>query len=59
MLMHNRGEVPTGFIHVPFIKEQGHTDKPFIELDDIRTAVELIIKTTIESAIETATEPAR
>ena len=59
MLMHNKGEVPTGFIHVPFIKEQGHTDKPFIELDDIRTAVELIIKTTIESAIETATEPAR
>ena len=44
---------------MPFIKEQGHTDKPFIELDDIRTAVELIIKTTIESAIETATEPAR
>ena len=59
MLMHNKGEVPTGFIHVPFIKEQGHTGKPFIELDDIRTAVELIIKTTIESAIETATEPAR
>ena len=48
MLEHNRGEVPTGFIHVPFIKEQGHADKPFMEFSDIHTAVETIIETVIE-----------
>ena len=48
MLEHNMGEIPTGFIHVPFIKEQGHADKPFMELSDIRTAVETIIETVIE-----------
>ena len=33
MLYHNKGEVPTGFIHVPFIKEQNHLDKPYMEFD--------------------------
>ncbi len=33
MLNHNRGEVPTGFLHVPFLKEQGHEEKPYMELD--------------------------
>ena len=32
MLNYNKGEVPTGFIHVPFIKEQGKT--PFMSLSD-------------------------
>lgn len=32
MLGHNHGEVPTGFIHVPYLKEQGHAGKPFMEL---------------------------
>ena len=32
MLNHNQGAVPTGFIHVPYVKEQGHEDKPYIEL---------------------------
>lgn len=35
MLEHNGGEVPTGFIHVPFIPEQGHKDEPYLEFDDI------------------------
>ncbi len=35
MLYHNKGRVPTGFIHVPFIKEQGHDDKPFMEFEDM------------------------
>jgi pyroglutamyl-peptidase len=47
MLEHNRGEVPTGFVHVPYIKEQGHADKPFMELDDIHHGVEAIIETLI------------
>ncbi|MBR3201631.1 MAG: GNAT family N-acetyltransferase [Mogibacterium sp.] len=45
MLDHNRGDVPTGFIHVPYIKEQGHTDKPFMEISDICMAIEVIIET--------------
>ena len=45
MLRHNRGEVPTGFIHVPYIKEQGHPDMPFMEIGDICTAIEVIIET--------------
>ena len=35
MLYHNRGAVPTGFIHVPYIREQGHAEKPFMESDDL------------------------
>ncbi len=47
MLRHSGGEVPTGFIHVPYIKEQGHADEPFMEISDICTAVEAIIKTVL------------
>ena len=44
MLEHNRGEVPTGFIHVPFIKEQGHPDEPYMEIDVICSAIKAIIE---------------
>ena len=47
MLDHNKGEVPTGFIHMPYIKEQGHEDKPYMELKDITKAVISAIKTVI------------
>ncbi|MBP5574520.1 MAG: pyroglutamyl-peptidase I [Bacilli bacterium] len=43
MLYYNKGEVPTGFIHVPFIKEQNHLDKPSFEFDDVYTAVLTIL----------------
>lgn len=43
MLEHIGDEVPTGFIHVPYIKEQNHPDKPFMETDEIREAIEVII----------------
>ena len=46
MLEHGRGEVPTGFIHVPFVKEQGHEDKPFMELDAMVRGVAAAIETT-------------
>ncbi len=50
MLHHNKGAVPTGFIHVPYIPEQGHPDKPSMELREIfwgiRTAVETVVKET-------------
>ena len=45
MLRHSGGEVPTGFIHVPYIMEQGHPDEPFMEISDICTAIEVIIET--------------
>lgn len=35
MLRHNGGAVPTGFIHMPYVREQGHKDKPFMELCEI------------------------
>lgn len=35
MLRHNGGEVPTGFIHMPYVREQDHEDKPFMELGEI------------------------
>lgn len=43
MLLHNGGAVPTGFIHVPYIKEQGHADKPFMELEEILRAIETAV----------------
>lgn len=47
MLDHNKGMVPTGFIHVPFIFEQGHKEYPYMELNDIykgiKKAIEVII----------------
>ncbi len=35
MLDHNKGAVPTGFIHVPAIPEMGYEDKPFMAFGDI------------------------
>ena len=48
MLAHNKGAVPTGFIHVPYIREQQHHDKPFMELNDICRAVTAAIKVVAE-----------
>ena len=45
MLEHNRGEVPTGFLHVPYLQEQGHGDKPYMELDAMVRAVAAAIGT--------------
>ena len=44
MLAYNKGKVPTGFIHVPSIREQGHEDKPFMESEDIYKGIIIIIK---------------
>ena len=35
MLHHNKGSVPTGFIHVPYIREQGHEETPFMEFETV------------------------
>lgn len=48
MLYHNKGEVPTGFIHMPYIKEQGHDDKPYLEFEDILKAMTAAIETIIK-----------
>lgn len=37
-----------GFIHVPFIPEQGHDDKPSLELEDISNAIIEVIKVVID-----------
>ena len=46
MLAHDHGEVPTGFIHVPFLKEQGHEDKPYMELNTMLRGIVTAIETT-------------
>ena len=48
MLEHNRGEVPTGFIHVPFIPEQGHEDKPFMKQEDIYEGIAAALRAIID-----------
>ena len=45
MLHYVDEEIPTGFIHVPFIKEQGHTDQyPYLEYQDIYNSIIQAIK---------------
>lgn len=44
--------VSAGFIHVPFIPEQGHDDKPSLELEDISKAIIEAIKVVIGEAIK-------
>ena len=44
-LVHNQGAVPTGFIHVPYIREQGHEDEPYMELEDLSRAASAAIGT--------------
>ena len=46
MLYYNKGNVPTGFIHVPYVKEQGHS--PFMEFRDMFNAIITIINVVIE-----------
>ena len=48
MLEHNKGEVPTGFIHIPFAKEQGHDDSPYLELDEMFSGIIEVIKAVIK-----------
>ena len=48
VLRHNGGSVPTGFIHVPFIREQvegvsGREETPYMELEDIQKAITSVI----------------
>ena len=57
MLHHNKGAVPTGFIHVPFIREQvegvkGREALPFMELDDILKGIEAAVKEVIRTLEE-------
>lgn len=47
VLLHVRGEVPAGFIHVPFIREQGHEDLPFLEFETIRRGILTAVGTVI------------
>ena len=47
MLAYNHGEVPTGFIHVPFSAEQGHGDKPCLELNDMVRGIAAAVRTVI------------
>ena len=49
MLAHNHGAVPTGFLHVPYLKEQGHEEKPYMELDTMVRGIAAVIKAVKES----------
>ena len=45
-MLHHAGRViPTGFIHVPCIPEQGHKDQPFMEFEDEYRAIAAVIET--------------
>ena len=51
MLLHDRGAVPTGFIHVPFIREQvegieGREKLPFMELETVIKGITAAIEKT-------------
>ena len=45
ILEHDKGAVPTGFIHVPYIREQGHEDEPYMELDAVSRGIVVAIET--------------
>ena len=49
MLAHNKGAVPTGFIHVPAIPEMGYADKPSLELEQIFRGILAAIKTVAQA----------
>lgn len=49
-LAHHYPNTKSGFIHVPFLKEQGEPlNKPYMELDDIVKGIEIAIATIISS----------
>ncbi len=54
MLEHAGGEVPAGFIHVPYIREQWHEDKPFMEISDIEAGIEAIMEIVMEETVDPA-----
>jgi len=47
MAYHVGNKVPTGFIHVPFIREQVHENLPFMEFEDLYKGIVIAIKTVI------------
>ena len=59
MLAHNGGEVPTGFIHVPYIREQGHEDKPFMELEEIGRGIAAALEAVADNLRERFSRNAR
>ena len=44
MMDHLKGRIPAGFIHVPYIREQGHEDKPFLEFETVLQAVDIVLR---------------
>ena len=49
ILNYVKDTVSAGFIHVPYILEQGHDDKPSMEYEDISNAIIEIIKVIINA----------
>ena len=54
MLGHIKGTVPAGFIHVPYVREQGHPDKPFLELEAVVRAMAAAVEAVAEELKEQA-----
>ncbi len=49
MLEHTKGEAPAGFIHVPFIPEQGHADAPGMEPEEMLRGIEAALGAVADS----------
>ena len=48
MLDHVSGIVPAGFIHIPYIREQNHKDKPFLEFEDALKGITAAIRIVLQ-----------
>ena len=63
MLFHISRSVPVGFIHVPYIREQNHPDRPFLEFDSVRkgiiTAVETVSRMVLSDAFNICADHSR
>ena len=49
MLNHVNGALPAGFIHIPYIREQGHEDKPFLAFEDALKGITAAIRTVLQN----------
>ena len=45
MMEHTKCAVPSGFIHVPYVREQGHEDKPYMEMEDVIRGMRISLET--------------
>lgn len=49
VLRHTGGAVPAGFIHVPFLPEQGHADRPSLPFDEVLRGIDAAVCVVAEA----------